>query len=534
MTSNPGMGRPRRWTLPRHVHRVVTVAACAAVALFAALPTAPALAAGTTEAVMVIGSSSVLLDSASVNASASPPSAAVMFHASAAVDSIVTQLNEAARAGTRFDVQIYVSSSGQGTDSTLSSALVTEFSESSAGSTGPVIVSVSFAAESASVCTGADDSCAPGVLPRLQLASSANPATAGDTVSFTATEPTLLDAAPPTGTVSFTADNTALPGCTNVTLTSRQATCATSSLSAGDHVISAQYSGDTSYTASTASLTQTVNPASTPPALSLPPDQTAEATGPGGANVTYTATATDAQDGPLTPACAPASGSLFPVGGTQVNCSVTDSSGLSAAGSFTVTVTDTAPPSLNLPSDITAEATGPGGAAISYTATATDLVDGPVPVSCTPASSGTFPVGTTTVSCSATDAHGNTATGSFKVTVNYAWNGFFQPVDNPLTVNTVKAGSAIPVKFSLTGNQGLNIFPSGYPANAPYTCSSAAPTDAIEQTVTAGASSLSYDPATDQYTYVWKTDKAWAGTCRALVVKLVDGTTHTADFQFTK
>jgi hypothetical protein len=138
------------------------------------------------------------------------------------------------------------------------------------------------------------------------------------------------------------------------------------------------------------------------------------------------------------------------------------------------------------------------------------------------------------VSCSAADAHGNTATGTFKVTVNYAWTGFFQPVDNPPTVNTVKAGSAVPVKFSLTGNQGLNIFQTGYPASAPYTCSSTAPTDAIEQTVTAGASSLSYDPASDQYTYVWKTDKAWAGTCRALVLKLADGATHTANFEFTK
>jgi hypothetical protein len=157
-----------------------------------------------------------------------------------------------------------------------------------------------------------------------------------------------------------------------------------------------------------------------------------------------------------------------------------------------------------------------------------------VPVTRTPASGSSFPVGTTTVTCSATDSHGNTATGSFAVTVTYGWNGFFQPVDNPPTVNTVKAGSAIPVKFSLTGNQGLNIFTAGYPASAPYTCSATAPTDAIETTVTAGTSSLSYDATSDTYTYIWKTDKTWAGTCRALVVKLADGTTKTANFQFTK
>ena len=52
-----------------------------------------------------------------------------------------------------------------------------------------------------------------------------------------------------------------------------------------------------------------------------------------------------------------------------------------------------------------------------------------VTVNCSPASGSTFPVGSNTVSCTATDSHGNTATGSFKVNVSYAWNGFFKPVD---------------------------------------------------------------------------------------------------------
>jgi hypothetical protein len=204
------------------------------------------------------------------------------------------------------------------------------------------------------------------------------------------------------------------------------------------------------------------------------------------------------------------------------------------AVSFDIPVVDTTPPALQLPADITTQATGNSQATVTYTATATDLVDGSVPVSCSPASGSAFPAGTTMVNCSATDAHHNTANGSFTVSVVYGWVGFFQPVDNLPTVNTVKAGSAIPVKFRLSGNQGLNILKSGSPASASYTCSGAAPTDAIEQTVTASNSSLSYDATTDQYTYVWKTDKAWAGSCRALVVKLADNTVRTANFQFTK
>jgi hypothetical protein len=111
----------------------------------------------------------------------------------------------------------------------------------------------------------------------------------------------------------------------------------------------------------------------------------------------------------------PASGSVFPLGTTTVNCSVTDGGGLTATGSFTVAVQDTTPPALNLPGNITVHAGK--AAAANYTATATDLVDGSVPVSCSPASGTTFALGTTPVECSATDAHDNTATRSFTVTV---------------------------------------------------------------------------------------------------------------------
>src|SRR3954447_10282124 len=117
----------------------------------------------------------------------------------------------------------------------------------------------------------------------------------------------------------------------------------------------------------------------------------------------------------------------------------------------------------------------------------------------------------------------------------YAWAGFSSPVANPPAVNPVTAGRAIPVTFSLGGDQGLDILRSGYPASAAYPCGGSTPADATEPTVTAGASGLSYDQATDRYTYVWKTDKTWAGTCRALVIRLADGSpAKTATFRFTR
>ena len=113
----------------------------------------------------------------------------------------------------------------------------------------------------------------------------------------------------------------------------------------------------------------------------------------------------------------------------------------------------------------------------------------------------------------------------------YLFAGFFSPVDNPDVVNVAKAGSAIPVKFSLGSDLGLNILSAGSPSSAPYTCGSG-PTDDIEQTVTATSSGLQYDATANQYAYVWKTDKTWSGTCRKFSLGLTDGSTRVALFQF--
>jgi hypothetical protein len=117
-------------------------------------------------------------------------------------------------------------------------------------------------------------------------------------------------------------------------------------------------------------------------------------------------------------------------------------------------------------------------------------------------------------------------------TPQYSFTGFFQPVDNPLVLNQVKAGQGIPVSFSLGGDYGLDILAAGYPVSQPIVCDSGAPVNDIEQVVTTSNSGLTYDATTDTYTYVWKTDKAWAGQCRELIVRLDDGTDHVAHFQF--
>jgi hypothetical protein len=159
----------------------------------------------------------------------------------------------------------------------------------------------------------------------------------------------------------------------------------------------------------------------TAPELVVPSPTTTEATSPAGAAVDFAVSATDLVDGALTPSCSWQSGSTFPVGSTTVDCSVSDAHNNSSSASFVVVVTDTTAPTLTVPGPITVDATSPAGAVVMYTATASDLVDGALAPSCSSPSGATFPIGTTTVSCTATDSHGNTSAAStFTVRVDGA------------------------------------------------------------------------------------------------------------------
>jgi len=183
--------------------------------------------------------------------------------------------------------------------------------------------------------------------------------------------------------------------------------------------------------------------------------------------------------------------------------------------------------------------------------TASDGADGSGLVG---ASSGSFALDTSSVGSNktatapmATDNVGHTsaaATCSYRVVFDFA--GFFQPIDvfngdaseSQITSSTIfnkaKAGSAIPVKFSLAGNQGLSIFESLYPKTGKVSCPSIPAVDLIEAFADSNASGLKYDATADQYNYTWKTATALAGTCQRLEVRLIDGTSHYAFFQFTK
>jgi hypothetical protein len=176
---------------------------------------------------------------------------------------------------------------------------------------------------------------------------------------------------------------------------------------------------------STASFVITIEDQSPPdPLLNVPASETLEATSPTGAAFSWDpVTATDIVNGTIIAVCESVdeltSGSTFPIGatGTEVICTATDDAGLTSTDRFTVTVLDRTPPALPIYPDLSFQATSTDGTPVTWSELATDIVDVSVGVECEPASGHRFPIGTTGVSCSATDAALNSVSDTFNVTV---------------------------------------------------------------------------------------------------------------------
>jgi hypothetical protein len=167
------------------------------------------------------------------------------------------------------------------------------------------------------------------------------------------------------------------------------------------------------------------------------------------------------------------------------------------------------------------------GRAATVLPNATDALSGVASQSCGPVV--TSSPGTKSVSCTATDSANNTVTTSVAYTVLYAFTGF-AGLNAPPALNAARAGRSIAVKFGLAGDEGLTVLAAESPTSQAISCVTMTKTSTSINTPTAG--SLTYSSKTDTYTYDWRTDQAWVGTCRQLTVQLADGTQHKANFRF--
>ena len=112
--------------------------------------------------------------------------------------------------------------------------------------------------------------------------------------------------------------------------------------------------------------------------------------------------------------------------------------------------------------------------------------------------------------------------------VLYPFSGFGPPVGDGL--NDRNAGATVPLTFALAGDRGLGILAAGSPSTQQVSCSTLEPIGTSSPAATPGNSGLTFDGTT--YTINWKTQRAWSGTCRALVLALDDGSEHVAYFRF--
>jgi hypothetical protein len=213
----------------------------------------------------------------------------------------------------------------------------------------------------------------------------------------------------------------------------------------------------------TTSASFDVTVTNTAPNLTVPASFTVEGNTTGGWTADWSGTgvsATDPEDNPdPTPTCDPPAGRVVPLGLNSVSCSVSDSAGASATGGFEVMVVDTTDPVLHdVPGDRSVTTRDPNGVAVTYTPpTATDVVDTSPSVDCSRPSGETFPVGITTVTCTATDGSRNSTSASFTVVVRYAaphvasaiW---LEPVGDGQDAFVANHSRTIPVKVRLFVN----------------------------------------------------------------------------------
>jgi hypothetical protein len=222
------------------------------------------------------------------------------------------------------------------------------------------------------------------------------------------------------------------------------------------------------------------------------------------------------------------------VGQKTFKVEATDAAGNSASRSVTYSVVDNAPPTIALtaPADGAVYTLGqrvlaayscadqPGGSGVAS-------CEGTVPSG---AAIDTSSFGEHTFEVRAADGRGNAASTSVTYSVVYPFDGFKWPVGNPPKVNRWKAGVPVPIRFSLDGFRGASPEAPGYPRSTDC--------DGGDSERVARASKrrpvFVYDRRADRYAMLWKTDRRWAGTCREFVLKLDDGSVHTARFEFGK
>jgi YVTN family beta-propeller protein len=130
----------------------------------------------------------------------------------------------------------------------------------------------------------------------------------------------------------------------------------------------------------------------------------------------------------------------------------------------------------------------------------------------------------------ARDGEGNAASVTHSYSVGgYPFGGFLGSIRDGAVI---KAGTTVPIVFSLGGDRGLDVLAAGSPASGAVMCGSA---DAPESVQPAYSDyGLRFSASAGLYVFKWHTKRSWAGTCRAFVLTLNDGSVHQLTVKFRR
>jgi len=223
------------------------------------------------------------------------------------------------------------------------------------------------------------------------------------------------------------------------------------------------------------------------------------------------------------------------VGQKTFKVEAADNAGNESSKSVTYTVVDRTPPVINLssPADGAVYTLGQKVAA-SYSCE--DQAGGSGLASCDGSVADGAPVDTSSFGehsfeVRAADRAGNSASKVVTYTVSYDFDGFRWPVKNAPTMNGWKAAIPVPIRFSLNGFRGARPEADGYPRS---TRCGGGDVQTAKARASKKAPAFKYNRRKDEYRMLWKTEPKWNGSCREFVLRLDDGSVHTARFQFTK
>jgi 6-phosphogluconolactonase (cycloisomerase 2 family) len=134
----------------------------------------------------------------------------------------------------------------------------------------------------------------------------------------------------------------------------------------------------------------------------------------------------------------------------------------------------------------------------------------------------TATAGEHTFSVVARDGEGNETTVSHSYTV--ADTGFAGFVGSIQDGSSVRAGSEVPIRFSLGGFRGDDVLTDGSPSSVRVDCDD--PGEPTGGRPAASDDGLRFDASAGTYTFAWETQRSWAWTCRAFILTLRDGSVH--------